>query len=179
MKTIYLIRHCKAQGQEPDAELTAEGVRQSILLSRFLRDKGITRVVASPYLRALKSIEPFSAENNVSLEVDWRLRERVLSSDESPDWVDLLEQTFKDPDLKFEGGESSKEASARGLQVIGELLVSPEESIAVVTHGNLLSLILGNYEKGFGFREWKELSNPDVFELTGDGENAVIKRIWQ
>ncbi|WP_241666191.1 histidine phosphatase family protein [Planococcus koreensis] len=35
-KTFYLIRHCQAEGQHPQAELTVEGRAQADRLARFL-----------------------------------------------------------------------------------------------------------------------------------------------
>jgi len=35
MKRIYLVRHCKAAGQEPEAPLTEEGVTQAERLADF------------------------------------------------------------------------------------------------------------------------------------------------
>ncbi|CAM3148907.1 histidine phosphatase family protein [Paenibacillus sediminis] len=59
MKTLYLIRHCKAKGQEPDADLTLEGELQAEALSNFLIDKPIDLIISSPFLRAIHSIKPF------------------------------------------------------------------------------------------------------------------------
>ena len=48
--------------------------------------------------------------HNLEVEIDERLSERMLSSVSLSDWLEKLEATFYDLDLKFEGGESSKEA---------------------------------------------------------------------
>ncbi|WP_410769469.1 histidine phosphatase family protein [Fontibacillus sp. BL9] len=179
MRTIYLIRHCKAYGQETDADLTSEGYKQSEILSQWLSDKGITQIYASPYLRAIKSVQIFSDLYKIPIRIDSRLRERVLSSWDLPDWVDKLKATFEDHNLWFEGGESSIEAAKRGLEVINEALIKQEETVALVTHGNLLALMIGNYHKDFGFEDWKAMSNPDVYVLKIDQGKSNIERIWK
>ncbi|MFC4777323.1 histidine phosphatase family protein [Paenibacillus sp. GCM10023252] len=114
MKTIYLIRHCKATGQEPEAELTLEGQEQAKKLSEFLLHEQIELVYSSPYVRAINSIKPLCEYSKIPLHIDVRLSERILSSEDLPDWTDKLEQSFIDMNMKLPGGESSAEAALRG-----------------------------------------------------------------
>lgn len=53
-------------------------------------------------------------------------------------------------------------------------------NVAVVTHGNLLSLIIKKFDVNFGFEEWARLTNPDLYILESNllGQQ-VIKRIWK
>jgi len=53
---LYLVRHCQATGQEPDAPLTPSGEHQAEQLAIFLQRFMIGRVVSSPYLRARQSV---------------------------------------------------------------------------------------------------------------------------
>jgi 2,3-bisphosphoglycerate-dependent phosphoglycerate mutase len=85
---------------------------------------------------------------------------------------------FSDNELKFEGGESSSEALTRGMQVIREMVERPEKTIVIVTHGALLSLLIKQFNKEFGYEDWKSLSNPDVYKLELHNDGAVIQRIW-
>lgn len=178
MKTIYLIRHCKAHGQEREAALTPEGIQQSQSLANFLAGKGVAAIISSPYLRAVQTIQPFSERTGLPIHVDHRLVERTLSAENLTDWLEKLKQTFDDMDLKLEGGESSAEAANRGIAVIRDLWEASDKTVAIVSHGNLLSLMIRTYNPGFGFKDWKEMSNPDVYELSLDREEAIIRRIW-
>ncbi|MCE5170836.1 histidine phosphatase family protein [Paenibacillus profundus] len=180
MKRIYLIRHCQAAGQEPEAPLTTEGVRQAKELRDFLAHRGIERIVASPYLRAVSTIRPLAELLQISVHTDARLQERVLCSYDMIDWLDKLKETYADIDLKYEGGESSREAMNRGLEVIDEALESTKHNIAIVTHGNLMSLLLNHFTNDFGFEEWERLTNPDVYELHifKENDNITVSRIW-
>ena len=176
-KRIYLVRHGKAAGQEPEAPLTAEGVRQARELVRFFEDRHIEFIVSSPYVRAVETIRPLAERLGLDIRTDHRLKERVLSSAPLDDWMTRLEETFRTPDLKFEGGESSREAAERGLAVIRELAERPENAMVAVSHGGLLALLIRHYDPSFGFTEWKRMTNPDVYELEiGDGGASV--RRW-
>ncbi|MET0786229.1 MAG: histidine phosphatase family protein [Paenisporosarcina sp.] len=174
MKTIYLVRHCSATGQSPEAELTSTGHQQAQNLISFFEKISITHIISSPFLRAKQSILPTAKSQELEIQTDSRLAERILSNTNLPDWMTLLEQTFTDLDLKLVGGESSREATARAVEVIKE---APNHSI-LVTHGNLLSLILKHYDDSYGFQEWKSLSNPDVYILKIDSSNSNFTRVW-
>lgn len=178
-KTIYLVRHCKAEGQAFDAKLTPTGMMQSELLTEFLYDKQINSIVSSPYKRAVDSIKPLAKRLNLPINEDNRLGERVLSSLERDDYLEMLENSFKDLDICYEGGESSRQAMNRAIGVIEDVLKGSANNIVIATHGNLMSLILKHYEPSFGFKEWKSLSNPDVYCLKFEGDSPQIVRIWQ
>lgn len=179
MKRFYLIRHCKANGQEPSAELTEEGRQQAEQLADVLYDRPIDRIVTSPYLRAVSTIQPLAERLGLPIYQDDRLCERVLASHELPDWMDHLSKSFDDLDLKLPGGESSREAMNRGVSAIKDLIQRPEENMAVVTHGNLMSLILKHYTGSFGFNAWSRLTNPDVYLLEFSSSGGTdIQRFW-
>ncbi len=177
---IYLIRHCSAVGQEPLAELTAAGVEQAGRLAEFLASEPIDHISSSPYRRAVATIQPLAERLGREIQVDHRLRERVLAAESHDDWMDRLEASFRDLELRLPGGESSREAMARGVAVVEELLGKPGECAVVVTHGNLMALILTHFAEDFGFEGWRGLGNPDVYELMAPagGREGTVRRVW-
>jgi predicted acetyltransferase len=177
VKKIYLIRHGEAQGQPPEATLTERGFKQAIQLADLFTGISIDRIIASPYTRAVQSIEPLAKRLNLEIETNDLLTERVLSSENLSDWLEKLRATFDDFDLKFEGGESSKEAMKRIVSVVEEVLKSEAQDTIIVTHGNLMSLLLNQYNKEFGFDDWRNLRNPDVFLLKLKGDNLTYERL--
>ncbi|MFD2445529.1 histidine phosphatase family protein [Bacillus sp. CGMCC 1.16607] len=177
-KTIYLVRHCQAEGQSFSANLTNIGYEQAERLADFLIDKNIEALRSSPYLRAIHSVKPLAEKLNLQIEEDSRLSERVLCSDDRPDWMQMLEDSFNDLDLCYEGGESSRTAMARGISVITEVFECVEKTTVLATHGNLMALIIRHYDQSFGFEQWKALSNPDVYCIKFDGQTRQIDRIW-
>jgi len=178
-KNMYVVRHCEAVGQVSEAQLTEQGGKQAEFLAGFFSDKKIDRIISSPFLRAIQSAEPISQKTNIKIEIDERLSERVLSTTDLPDWYEKLKETFNDSELKFEGGESSQEAMNRIVNVVDEVFKSESENTLIVTHGNIMSLLLKNFNSDFGFECWKNLSNPDVFQLCLTENEVNIERIWQ
>lgn len=179
-KEIYLVRHCEAEGQSVEAKLTELGSKQAIDLAEFFSAIDIGQIISSPFLRAVQSIEPMSQNKNLTITIDNRLSERKLSSTDLPNWPEKLKATYSDFVLKFDGGESSQEATNRAISVIEEIIKDDNHHITLlVTHGNLMSLLLHYYNDNFGFENWEKLSNPDVFHLQFKNNEVSYKRLWQ
>ncbi|WP_203247810.1 histidine phosphatase family protein [Sporosarcina beigongshangi] len=175
-KIIYIVRHCSAEGQPPHADLTAKGVLQAEELGKFFDGIEVNRIISSPFKRARRSAWPIAERKKLHVEVDSRLTERVLSSRDFGDWLVKLEDTFSDQDLKYEGGESSSEAMSRACNVVDEL--GAGSRTVLVTHGNLMALLLKRYDEQFSFEGWQALSNPDVYRVRITDDGAEVKRIW-
>src|SRR5690625_4835413 len=92
--------------------------------------------------------------------------------------MDKLKATFTDMELKYEGGESSIEAMNRIVNVVNDILASDFENTILVTHGNIMTLLLNHYNSNAGFEQWKSLSNPDVFILKISQNDFQLKRLW-
>lgn len=180
MKKIIVIRHCSATGQKRDAGLTFAGKDQANTLAAFLLENQlqIDHIISSPFVRAIDSIRPYALKANLSIEEDERLAERILSSVPMDDWMQKLESTFTNIDIAFSGGESTKQATDRAISLIQDVLKLNHTTTLLVTHGNLLTLILKHFDRTIGFSEWRTLTNPDVYEITID-EQSFIKRLWE
>jgi len=79
--TSVLLRHASA-GHRTDWEhddswrpLDARGRRQSVDLVEILRPLGVSRVVSSPYVRCVQTVEPLAAALGLDVEEDDRLEE--------------------------------------------------------------------------------------------------------
>ncbi|QAY66982.1 histidine phosphatase family protein [Paenibacillus protaetiae] len=179
MKHIYIVRHCKAEGQEADAPLTPAGMEQAELLARFLSNKKIDAIISSPFKRACQSVQPLSGRIGIGISVDERLQERMLSHPGRPEWRDMLRLTFDDLHLCYEGGESSYAAMERAACVVAEALNSEKQHIVVVSHGNLIALLLKHFDSRIGFETWEAMSNPDVFHLSFRENKPSVQRIWE
>jgi 2,3-bisphosphoglycerate-dependent phosphoglycerate mutase len=178
LKKIYLIRHCEAEGQQAEAQLTDNGLNQASNLAEFFSDIQIDRIISSPYTRAIQSIKPLAEHLNIEIEKDHQLTERVLSTKNLPDWFEKLRTSFDNLELKFEGGESSQEAMNRIAEVVEEVFNNETNNSIIVTHGNLMALLLKYYNHDFGFEEWQNLSNPDVYLLKNEKNQVTYERVW-
>ncbi|GGK06176.1 phosphoglycerate mutase [Lentibacillus kapialis] len=177
MKKIYVVRHCKAEGQSSESPLTEEGFREANELAAFFDNVKVERIITSPYKRAIQTVQPLAEQLNVEIEMNSQLEERVLSTELLPDWLEKLRMTFDNPGLKLEGGESSEEAANRIVEVAEGAFKSEFENTIIVTHGNLMALLLNHYNKQFGFDEWANLSNPDIYLLNSDSNEVTSERI--
>lgn len=179
-KKIYLIRHCKATGQEPLAELTNEGKEKALELVHILDNCHIDHIISSPYKRAVQTIKPFSESIGIPMMIDENLEERVLSAKPMEDWLEQLENTFTDRELTFSGGESSSQALKRIRKVIDEVSENNQiRHVAIVSHGNILSLLINHYDRTFGFEQWQQMKNPDIFVLEQNNGIIHINRLKQ
>ncbi|MGE7766227.1 histidine phosphatase family protein [Peribacillus sp. NPDC096540] len=109
LKKIYIVRHCESEGQPSESQLTEKGSKQAKYLVDFFSNAKIDRIISSPFLRAIQSVEPLSEKTDFNIEIDERLSELTLRTTGLPDWYEKLKATFNDMELKFEGGESSQE----------------------------------------------------------------------
>ncbi|TKI15461.1 histidine phosphatase family protein [Bacillus wiedmannii] len=180
MKKLIVIRHCSATGQERDAELTIAGKNQANTLATFLLENQpqIDHIISSPFVRAIDSIRPYALQANLSIQEDERLAERILSDVPMDDWLQKLESTFTNIDIAFSGGESTKQATDRAISLIQDVLKLNHTTTLLVTHGNLLTLILKHFDHTIGFIEWRALTNPDICEITLD-KQCILKRLWE
>ncbi|KHE71183.1 histidine phosphatase family protein [Halobacillus sp. BBL2006] len=180
MDKLLLVRHSETEGQHEDSPLTKLGVRQAQALASFLERSGhgVDRIISSPFLRAIETIKPFAMNKGLSIDTDERLEERILSHEPLDDWEEVLHDTFQDPSLKLNGGESSDEAKERVLSLINELEGEDCGNVLLVTHGNLLALLLQKYNREIGFYDWKRLTRPDVFLVQKQGGEYTVERIW-
>ena len=179
LKKLIAVRHCSATGQERDAALTIAGEKQAHFLADFLIQNNlqIESIISSPFTRAIQSIAPFALRTNLPVGEDERLEERILSNNPMEDWLQKLEYTFTNIDIAFLGGESTKQAMDRVASLIQDILQQKHQVTLLVTHGNLLTLILKYFDNRIGFLAWKNLSNPDIYEITID-EQTTIHRLW-
>lgn len=180
LRNIYVVRHCQAEGQAPEARLTGTGMLQAARLAEFFSNQAIDCMVSSPYARARQSIAPLAERLGLEVTLDERLTERVLSGSPSPDWREKLRLTYDDMDLCYDGGESSSTAMKRAVQAVEDILNQGCRNAVLVSHGNLISLLLKYFDDRIGFKEWEALTNPDVYRLSFpiDGGSPSLLRIW-
>jgi 8-oxo-dGTP diphosphatase len=78
---VYLIRHASAgkrskwTGDDRLRPLDARGSRQAEVLVRQLEGRDIDRILASPYLRCVQTVEPLATARRLEVETDEGLAE--------------------------------------------------------------------------------------------------------
>jgi 8-oxo-dGTP diphosphatase len=87
VSTVYLIRHAKAKNRaewsEPDEArpLTKRGRREALALAERLADEGFDRLVSSPYVRCVQTLEPLALNTDLPIETTELLAEGAGGED--------------------------------------------------------------------------------------------------
>lgn len=66
----------------------------------------------------------------------------------------------------------------RAAAVVEDARRHAARTTVLVTHGNLMALLLKRLDERFGFEDWRRLTNPDVFRVTFGPDRARVERIW-
>ena len=87
MAKLYLVRHADAgdrsgwPGKDRDRPLSPKGQRQADGLAEQFAEIGATRLLASPYVRCVQTLEPLAARLGLTVEADDRLAEGAGAAD--------------------------------------------------------------------------------------------------
>jgi len=156
MKTLYLIRHGETDHNKEglamghlDSPLNERGQRQAQQTAAWLARRPIARLVSSDLSRALHTAAPLGAALGLRVEPDSRLRELSFGLFEGRSVADCavdhpeIVASWRSGDFDFAppGGESRRALMQRTRAVLDEILASPEEHIALVTHGGTLNAL--------------------------------------
>ena len=179
MTEVLLVRHCESTGQQPEAPLAAAGLASAAELAAVLSAYDVDHLLSSPFRRALQTIEPFALQSGLPVNEDRRLVERLLSSEPRDDWQEQLRRTWSDFDYRAPGGETSREAQSRGCEVVDEIFATGHRRAVLVSHGNLIGLVLHSIDPCFDYDAWSRLTNPDVFRLARAAGRYTAERLWQ
>jgi 8-oxo-dGTP diphosphatase len=97
--TVYLVRHAKAGSRRdwegPDAErpLSRKGRRQAEGLVHLLADRPVRRVLSSPYVRCVQTVEPLADKLGLPVEETAALAEGAAPADTVELFRDLAATT--------------------------------------------------------------------------------------
>lgn len=123
---LYFIRHAEPDFSEPDnykRKLTVSGEIQAQRLSEIFNDINVDGVYSSPYLRAIKTVEPIAKSKSLNVQLLDQFRERK-SSDyrvSKEKFLGYGKHQWDDFDFKLCGGESLNDVKNRyntGVKII-------------------------------------------------------------
>lgn len=123
---LYFIRHAEPDFSEPDnykRKLTVSGEIQAQRLSEIFNDINVDGVYSSPYLRAIKTVEPIAKSKSLNVQLLDQFRERK-SSDyrvSKEKFLGYGRHQWDDFDFKLCGGESLNDVKNRyntGVRII-------------------------------------------------------------
>jgi 2,3-bisphosphoglycerate-dependent phosphoglycerate mutase len=168
--TLFLVRHAESAPDfsvaESDWPLSAIGRAQATRLAEHARSFAATRLIASPYRRAIETLEPTARTLGLPIEIAADLRERHLRDGYVENWDALLVQLWRDLDAGMPNCETGTQCRYRVARCIDAIATAHAgETLVACSHGNAITLFLGTIDRTVGYDTWKRMQMPDVFRL--------------
>ncbi|QDY84807.1 histidine phosphatase family protein [Paenibacillus polymyxa] len=184
---IYMVRHGespKTEGNERTRGLTDRGKLDAYRITELLKGEGIELFVSSPYQRAILTIQELAQRSGQEVLVFEDLKEKIFLNEDHrmPDaeLFPLLDKSFSDPDFALDGGESNTACQNRSIAVLKELLKTYQgRKVALGTHGAVMTLMMGYYDKQYDLNFLLHTSKPDIYRMKFNGQELIeVKRLW-
>ncbi len=149
MVTFYLIRHGQKETLIGDPPLSEIGKKQAKHTAKYLKNKQIQRIFASPHKRTKETANIIARELGLSVKLDDRLIERMNWGDKRgesfEEFWDEWQKTDLNRDYQPSHGCSSKESGRRLEFFLHDISSGLNNSvILVVTHGGTIGDLLRN-----------------------------------
>lgn len=162
---LLLIRHGETsanvdgrmQGRGDDP-LTERGQQQVLAVAERLKREAhpVTALYTSPLGRARLTADAIGESLGVTPQPRDGLQEINLGSLEGASAAELAAVLASGPDTRYPEGESLREFVERSVGTMAGLIAAhPGETIAVVTHGGVISTVLSSWSDGYG-HSWRE-----------------------
>ncbi|MFC0545406.1 histidine phosphatase family protein [Kutzneria chonburiensis] len=168
---IILVRHAEsvypvAGGpDEYHRPLTPIGHAQAAHLVSELAAFEPDRIVASPYLRAVQTVEPLAHSLGLAVDTDPSLREWDSGLEPTPDYARHYAASWADPSFARPGGESLHQLTERAVSVLHTFA----GTVVIGSHGTFVARALA----GFGIPVDWPFSNampmPAIYRITDTG----------
>ena len=179
MTTVYFVRHAEPNYNNHDdmlRELTAKGLEDRKLVTRFLADKNVNVVLSSPFKRSIDTVRDFADSKNLEIDIVEDFRERRIDSVWIEDFNSFCKKQWDDFSYKLSDGESLAEVQERNIVALNKVLKEHAgKTIVVGSHGTALSTIVNYYDNSFGYAEFEMIRGlmPWVVEFRFDGMKCV------
>lgn len=175
MTDLILIRHSVSQPTaDVDAhhwQLTTEGRRRCTILAEHLERFNVARIITSEEPKARQTGELVGQILEIPVQAAPHLhetrRETAPFYDEVRDFEAAVQAGFAAPEDVIFGEEAFTAARERFATQIAQLLADyPDETLAVVTHGTVLSLYLAPFADDDAATLWQQWGMPGYAVLS-------------
>lgn len=154
LKTIYLVKHSGPfvdiknyedyenvlwEDYNKNMILSVDGEKRAEKLCEIEELNNVERIFASDSVRAIASAKYLAEKNNIKIELDERINERIFGIDrlcELPKNFNKL--SFDDKNYKMENGESFNDVDKRFINFINDLLNQNNKYYILFIHGLIL-----------------------------------------
>lgn len=181
---LYFIRHAQSvyvEGKERTRGLSEQGINDAYKIRDLLRAEDIDIFVSSPYERAIGTIRLLASEQGRKIHREEDLRERKMGDFTPATFLEAKCHLFEDFNKSFPNGESSKVAQRRAIAVIKSYMAKNQgKKIGIGTHGDIMTLMLNDYDKQYGYSFWKSTTMPDIYKVRLAGNEIIeVMRMWE
>ena len=181
---LYFVRHAESpyeEGRERTRGLSLQGLADALAVKDRLLGEGIDLYVSSPYDRAVRTIRNAADAAGREIIIEEDLREREIGHIGNHSFQEAKRKVYGDAAFAFPGGESSLEARQRAVRVIRKLLEQHAgQRIVIGTHGDIITLMLGEFDSRFDYAFWESTSMPDIYKTEWEGETLrQVTRMWR
>lgn len=180
---IYLVRHADSTytPEELTRPLSQKGLQDAKGITEILLQENITHIVASPYKRAIQTVEGLATSLNLDINIEENFKERKLAVQPVGDFESSVKRVWQDFNFSFEGGESGNNAQLRGVQALQRILKHQAGgNIIIGTHGNIMVLIMNYFNKSYDYNFWRNLEMPDIYKLSFEDEMLIkVHHLWK
>lgn len=175
MPNLVFIRHSQSQ---PDPaipasqwRLTGEGRRRCHRLAEKLRPYNLDLIVTSAEPKAIETGE-LAAQK---LGIPWRVRENLHEQaretapffETEAEFMETVASLFARPVELVFGEETGLEARDRFARAVESIMAAyPQENVAIVTHGTVLSLFASQYTGQAVLSFWQSLGMPAIIAFS-------------
>jgi len=179
MKKFILIRHGKAEmtGEDHLRKLDEDGIAQahSICEKLKLMVSKEVKIYSSPFVRAVDTIKPLAEILGKEIFKSDELKEIKIGKSEDYTKHQIINKMWEDENFKVPNGESQIDKFNSMKNYLSKMFgSSSDEDVIIVTHGNLLGIILKFYfNRNFGFDDWKIMSMPDLYDLSLENNEII------
>ena len=175
-RTLLLVRHARSVRPTPGGPdehtrpLTPEGRADAERLADELVAYRPTRVLSSPYLRAVETVRPAADRLGLPVEPREVFREWVSGIDPTPDWEAHYRRCWAHPTFATPTGERHDALTVRALAGLGEARdATPRGGVTVVgSHGTWISRALHGLGLPVDADFWLTMPMPAVYVVTDD-----------
>lgn len=179
MTRIYFVRHAEPDRNVHDDRtrpLTDEGLRDSLEVTRILKDKNIDFLMSSPYKRSMDTIGNLAQTLVKEIYTDDDFRERNAGIWHGENFLEYIEKQWSDFNYHIKDGESLNEVQERNIRALKKVLsFHTDENIVIATHGTALSTILNYYYPQYDYKCFMKIVDfmPFVIRLDFEGDENV------
>lgn len=184
---VFFVRHAESPyrpGKERSRGLSEKGLLDAEKVSELLVSEDIDLIISSPYERAILTVKSLAEKLRKEIILEEDLRERRLIGDTyeitKEEFIESKQRVFEDWEYSFPGGESSKQAQDRAINVFLQILDEFKgKNIVIGTHGDIMTLIMNYFNKKYDYEFWQSTTMPDIYELEFAGISLEnVRRRW-